>query len=213
MIIFIQAYRYAAEPFFFSEAKKEGAMESYALVMKYFVIAACLIFLGVLFYLPIIKYFIGPKYHEGLYVVPILLLANLFLGIYYNLSVWYKLTDKTLTGGYIAVFGSLITIIGNILLIPVWGYEGSAWSTLACYSTMAAVSWWFGHRHFPVRYEYSRIGFFLLFALGLYLLSHHLAEPLLSTNSLLLANTIFLFFYLIVVYRMEASSIERNIRS
>ncbi len=212
MIIFIQAYRYAAEPFFFSEAKKEGARESYALVMKYFVIAGALIFLGVLFYMPVIKYFIGPRYHEGLYVVPILLLANLFLGIYYNLSVWYKLTDKTLTGGYIAVFGSLITIVGNILLIPLLGYEGSAWATLACYTSMAAVSWYLGQRHFPIRYAHGKIAFYLFFALGLYLLSHLFMEKLLSNNALLVANSILFVFYLVVVYRMEGSDFVAGLK-
>ncbi|HXH18767.1 MAG TPA: polysaccharide biosynthesis C-terminal domain-containing protein, partial [Chitinophagales bacterium] len=162
MTLFIQAYRYAAEPFFFSESKKADAKENYAHAMRYFVIAGCIIFLGVMLYIDLVKYFIAEKYHAGLRVVPVLLLANFFLGIYYNLSVWYKLTDKTMKGAYIAMGGAVITIALNALLIPVMGYMGSAWATLICYVFMAAVSFRMGQRHFPIPYELGRIGFYLL---------------------------------------------------
>lgn len=203
MTIFIQAYRYAAEPFFFSEAKKSAAKTSYAVVMKYFVIAGTLIFLGVLFYMPIIKHFLDSRYHDGLFVVPILLLANLFLGIFYNLSVWYKLTDKTLLGGYISVFDSIITIVLNIVLIPVMGYEGSAWATLACYFSMVAISFFMGKKYYHITYPVGRIAFYILFAVALFFLSDKLIKPTLATVPLLVANSFLFAFYLVVLYRIE----------
>lgn len=173
--LFIQAFRYAAEPFFFNEEGNKDAKATYAKVMKYFTIVCAIIFMGVMLYIDIIKYFIANEaYHVGLHVVPILLFANIFLGIFYNLSIWYKLSGKTKFGAYIASFGALITIVLNLALIPVWGYTGSAWATLVCYSTMVVISYWMGQKHYPIPYPLKRIFLYLLTALGLYGLSVYL---------------------------------------
>ena len=142
MILFIQTFRFAAEPFFFSQEKQHNSKKIYADVLKYFTILASLIFLAVMLYLDVVKHFIGSSFHheKGIEIVPILLMANLFLGIYYNLSIWYKLTEKTRYGAMLAIFGALITLVLNIILIPKIGFVGSAWATLACYFSMMLAS-------------------------------------------------------------------------
>jgi O-antigen/teichoic acid export membrane protein len=121
----------------------------------------------VILFLDIVKHFIGSAYHSGLHVVPILLLANWLLGIYYNQSVWYKLADKTRYGMWLSFVGAAVTIVANLALIPWLGYAGSAWATLACYFTMVVLSYYWGQRHYPVPYRLGRITFYLLFALGI----------------------------------------------
>jgi O-antigen/teichoic acid export membrane protein len=133
MNMFIQAFRYAFEPFFFSRGKKKDDPLVYATVMKYFIISGLLIFLGMVLYIDFVKIIIDRQYHEGLKVVPVVLMANLFFGIYFALSLWYKLTDKTRYGAYIAVIGSIVTLILNFLLIPVMGYAGSAIAGFVCF--------------------------------------------------------------------------------
>lgn len=160
--LFIQAFRYAAEPFFFSQEKEKDSRETYALIMKYFVIVCSIIFLAVMLYLDQLKRFVNNEaYWEGLHIVPILLFANIFLGIFYNLSVWYKLNGKTKYGAYIAVIGAIITLVLNLLLIPKIGYTGSAWATLACYGTMAIISYVLGQKHFKINYSLKSIFFYL----------------------------------------------------
>lgn len=176
MTLFIQAYRYAAEPFFFAQAQKENAKDTYALSLTAFFLVGVLIFLGVMLYMDIFQYFIGPAFRVGLAIVPILLLANLFLGVYYNLSIWYKLTDKTGLGAWVAGGGALLTLILNILLIPELGYIGAAWTTLAVYSCMTVVSWWLGQRYYPVSYPIGRLALYLTLAIGLFFLAQGLYE-------------------------------------
>ena len=171
MTIFIQAFRFAAEPFFFSQAAKKDAPELYAQVMKYFIIACLFIFLGITLFIDIVKHFIGEAYREGLAVVPILLLANMFLGIYFNLSIWYKLTGQTRYGARIAIIGAVVTILLNLWWIPVWGYFGSAWATLVCYLLMTFLSFIWGQKYFPVPYEVKRLTLFILAALAVYFVS------------------------------------------
>ena len=157
MTLFIQAFRFAAEPFFFAYADKNDAKEIYAKVLKYFVIFCVFIFLLVTLYIDFFKYFLGEEFRVGLKVVPILLMANLFLGIYVNLSIWYKLTDKTLLGAFVSVSGALITVALNIWWIPLLGYLGSAWATLVCYFFMTLVSYLLGRRYYPVDYDLKHI--------------------------------------------------------
>ncbi len=177
--LFIQAFRYAAEPFFFSQAKNKDAPEVYASVMNYFVAVCSLIFLGVTLYIDIIKYFIpNPDYWVGLQVVPILLLANICLGIYFNQSIWYKMTDNTKYGAYIAIGGAIITITLNLILIPKLGYMGSAWTTLIVYGLMVISSYALGQKHFPIPYNLKRIGSYLGSALGLYFLGTTIQESM-----------------------------------
>ena len=159
--LFIQAFRYAAEPFFFSQAMEENAKKMYCDIMKYFVIACSLIFLGIMMYIDVVMLFIGEDFREGVKVVPILLLANLFLGIYFNLSIWYKLTGKTLYGAYIAILGAIITLVLNYIWIPVFGYIGSAWATLICYFIMMVASYFTGQKHFLLNYDLKRIIFYI----------------------------------------------------
>jgi O-antigen/teichoic acid export membrane protein len=163
MTLAVQSFRYAADPFFFSKAQDKNAPELFAKVMNWFVAFCCFIFLGISIYAEWIGTLLLRKelFMTGLAVVPVLLLANLFLGIYYNLSIWYKVTDKTYWGTYIGVGGALFTIVGNIVLIPVMGYMGAAYTTLGCYFLMALVSYQVGRNHFAVPYDVFSITFLI----------------------------------------------------
>lgn len=174
MTIFIQAYRYAAEPFFFSKAKNKDAREMYAMMMNYFVIAGTVIFLGTMLYLDIIINFINEKYWVGRDVIPILLMANLFLGIFYNLSIWYKLTNKTRFGAYLSLGGAAITIALNIYWIPKIGYMGSAWATFACYSAMMLASYFIGRKYYPVAYNLPKVLGYVTLSVTLFLVADRL---------------------------------------
>jgi O-antigen/teichoic acid export membrane protein len=168
--LFIQAFRYAAEPFFFAEEKEKNSRKTYALIMHYFVIVCAFIFLGVMCFIDVLKYFISKEvFWQGLHIVPILLFANIFLGIYYNLSIWYKLSNQTKYGAYIAIFGAVVTIIANLLLIPVLGYTGSAWATLICYFSMMAISFYWGQKHYPIPYATKSVFGYLSLSLVLFL--------------------------------------------
>lgn len=168
MTLAIQAFRYAAEPFFFSQAEEKDSPQSFALIMKWFVIACAFIFLFISANLEDFALLLRREsYREGIMVVPVLLLANLFLGVYYNLSVWFKLTDKTRFGTYISFGGAAITIIFNLLLIPVLGYMGSAIATFVCYFSMALVSYLLGNRHYPIPYPVKTIVAYILLATAL----------------------------------------------
>ncbi len=168
MTIFIQMFRYAAEPFFFKNAQEKNAKSTYATVMKYFIIFGLSIFLGITLMIDQVVLFIGSEYREGVKVVPIVLLANLFLGIYYNLSVWYKLTNKTYFGAIIAVIGAIITIILNVMLIPKFGYMASAWATFSAYGGMMLISWAWGRKFYKIDYPIFRILAYFALSLLLY---------------------------------------------
>tara|TARA_Y100000991_G_scaffold214272_1_gene201632 strand:- start:91 stop:1554 length:1464 start_codon:yes stop_codon:yes gene_type:complete len=169
MSLFIQAFRYGAEPFFFAQAQKKDAKKQYEIVMRYFIAFTAFIFLSINVFIDIIKHFIQDEaYHAGLDVVPVLLLANLFLGMYYNLSVWYKVSEKTRFGAYLSVAGAAITIGLNILLIPTMSYMGSAWATLICYASMCVMSYVFSRRHYPISYNWKYISFYMISALSLF---------------------------------------------
>ncbi|QXP91068.1 oligosaccharide flippase family protein [Methylococcus capsulatus] len=174
MNLFIQAFRYAAEPFFFSYYRQREARELYALVMNWFVIACSFIFLGVMLNLDWIQYFVGAKYRAGLGVVPILLMANLWLGVFFNFSIWYKLTEQTRFGTYLTVWGAVVTLALNIHWIPRLGYMGAAWATLACYGSMALLSYVLGRRFYPVRYDLKRIVGYPLLAVGIWQLTERM---------------------------------------
>ncbi|OKL42173.1 lipopolysaccharide biosynthesis protein [Pontibacter flavimaris] len=168
MTLAIQAFRYAAEPFFFSQAQDKNSPHTFALIMKWFVIVCAFIFLFISANLEDFALFLrSAAYREGIMIVPVLLLANLFLGVYYNLSVWFKLTDKTKYGTYISFGGAAITILFNLLLIPVIGYMGSAIATLICYTSMAAASYILGNRHYPIPYPVKTILAYVALAAGL----------------------------------------------
>jgi len=198
MILFIQTFRFAAEPFFFAQEKEGNSRKIYADVMKYFTIIMAIIFLGVTIFYDVIKGFLGSEYHDerGFIVVSILLLANLFLGIYYNLSIWYKLTEKTKYGAYLSIFGAIITLSLNFTLIPVLGFIGCAWATLVCYFSMAVASYYLGKRHFSVPYQVKRIALYLFGMLCIYF-------SIYFTNLNMWINSLFLLGFVIFVYRLE----------
>ncbi|MEY6432182.1 oligosaccharide flippase family protein [Thioalkalicoccus limnaeus] len=176
MTLFIQAFRYAAEPFFFGYAKQQDARAIYALVLNWFVISCVFVFLFVTLFIDVFQYFIGRDYREGLVVVPILLLANLLLGIYINLSIWYKLTDRTLMGAAVALIGSAITVILLLWWVPRYGYLGAAWAHLVCYGSMALISYLLGRRFYPVPYDLRRVLGYPAYGVILYLASLVLAS-------------------------------------
>ena len=207
MNMFIQAFRYAFEPFFFSRSGGDDDTRIYATVMKYFVIFGLLIFLGMILYLDLIKFIIDEKYHVGLKVVPIVLTANLFYGIYFALSMWYKLTDKTRYGAYIALIGAAITIALNFLLVPVMGYMGSAIAVLACFTTMMVISYFLGQKHYPVPYNLKRLALYFSIAGVLFLLSM-VSENMAAVYKYPI-HTIYILIFLAAVAVIEKSELKR----
>jgi O-antigen/teichoic acid export membrane protein len=201
MSLFIQAFRFAAEPFFFSHAKTSDKKTMYAQVMDYFVIVCLGIFLIITLYIDLFKYFIGEQFYDGLKVVPILLLANVCLGVYYNLSIWYKLSDQTRKGAMISFIGAGITIGLNIWWIPLFGYIGSAWATFICYFSMMLICYFMGMKYYPIPYHirhllsFAGIAFILFFA-GWYCRNY--LYPGNYTRIFMINSALFLFFILAV---------------
>ncbi|MCU0370180.1 MAG: oligosaccharide flippase family protein [Bacteroidales bacterium] len=200
MTLFIQMFRYAAEPFFFAQKKEDNAKQVYADVMKYFVLFGLIIFLGVTLFADVVKYFIGPDYWEGLFILPIVLMANLLLGITFNLSIWYKLNDMTRYGAYIALAGAAVTIILNVLLVPRFSYFGSAIGHLSAYTLMVLLSYYWGQKYYRISYQLGRIGFYTVLAVAIFILGYYLPVESrilkLGINSLL-----FLLFMAVVIVR------------
>ena len=198
MTLFIQTFRFAAEPFFFAQEKEGNSRKIYADVMKYFTIVMAIIFLGVTIFYDVIKGFLGDEYHDerGFLVVSILLLANLFLGIYYNLSIWYKLTEKTIYGAYLSIFGAIITLALNFILIPIIGFVGSAWATLVCYFSMTVASYFIGEKHFPIPYQVGKISLYLFSMLGIYFFIYF-------SDSNMWFNALYLIAFIISIFILE----------
>ena len=201
MNMFIQAFRYAFEPFFFSRSDSANDRQIYATVMKYFVVFGLLIFLGMVLYIDLIKFIIDKQYHIGLKVVPIILLANLFFGIYFALSMWYKLTDKTRYGAYMALTGAAITIGLNFLLVPLMGYMGSAIAVLACFTTMMIISYYFGQKFYAIPYNVKRIGTYFLIAGVLFVFSRFSTD--LSAFPKYTLHTLYVFLFLVFIFMLE----------
>jgi len=180
MSLFLQAYRYAVEPILFSEAKNKQATSAYATIMKYYTLAASLLFLIIVYNLPFLEFMLfeqfsyNPDYRASFKVVPILLAANGFLGIYFNVSTWYKVSDRTLFGAMIAIFGAAITIGLNLWWVPVYSYTGSAWATLICYLAMTGTGLYFGQKYYPIPYQFSKLASYLLATGALYVLFYAL---------------------------------------
>ena len=167
--LFVQAYNYAAEPFFFRQAAGQDSnavsKNIYANAARAFLLISCIAMAGILLLLPILQYFIGADQRKGLFVLPFLLLANLLLGLYYNFSISYKLTDRTYLGGWIATIGSIIVITGDIILIPRIGIVGAAYSILACFVVMCGLAYWVTRRYFPIPYRLDRMFYYLAMSL------------------------------------------------
>jgi len=173
MNMFIQAFRYAFEPFFFARSSQETAEnpQIYAIVMKYFILFGLVIFLGMVLYIDIVKMLIPSIYHQGTRVVPIVLIADLFFGVFFSASIWYKLKDKTWYGACIAIIGAIITIILNIALIPVMGYMGSAIALLVCYGIMMVINYVWGQKFYPIPYDLKRITLYFSVAMSIFAVS------------------------------------------
>ena len=189
MNLYIMAFKLGAEPFFFNHADKKNAKETYAKIMNYFVIVGALVLIGIVGYIDILKHLINPEYWGALKIVPIVLLANLFLGIYHNLAIWYKLTDKTRYGMYFSIFGALITIGLNLILLEKYGIMVAACATLIAYGSMAVISYYIGKKHYPVKYNLQKMSIYLISSIVICALSFLLFRGNLWVSTLL----IFLF--------------------
>lgn len=190
MTLYITAFRMGAEPFFFNNAGQEDAKEKYSKIMHWFVILGSCFMLGVVCFMDLFAHILirDSVYHTGLSIVPVILLANLFSGIYNNLSVWYKLTDKTKSGMYISIIGGILTIIFLLILVPSMGYMGAAWTTLIAYGSMMIISWYLGSRHYPVPYNIREILFYISISLIFCLLSYYLFRGNWAMNIVIIAS-------------------------
>jgi O-antigen/teichoic acid export membrane protein len=208
MTIFIQAFRLGAEPFFFNHAKEKNAKQTYADILKYFVILGSFIFLLIVGYLDFFKELLvkDESYWIAIEIVPIVLLANLCLGIYFNLAIWYKLTDRTKYGMYISVVGAVITIAFNYIMIPKIGFMASAWATLVAYGLMMTISYLLGQRHYKVPYNVKRILGYIGIAVVLSFISF------IKFNHNYTVSTIFISIYLVIIYIIERKEIKQILK-
>jgi O-antigen/teichoic acid export membrane protein len=217
MTIFIQAYKYAAEPFFFAQAKEKDAKLVYARIMDYFIITVSLIFLATMLFLDdfILRLLVGKKYWEGQKVIPILMMANLFLGVYYNLSIWYKLTSKTYWGAWLSVIGAVITLALNFWWIPlsadhlIYGYLGSAWATFICYGSMMILSYFIGQKFFPVPYNVFKFGGYLGLAVLLYIVGKFV--PIESLFARIVFHSFLLLIFGGIVWLIERRTLAKSL--
>ncbi len=201
MVMFIQAFRYAYEPFIFAKNKSEGNTKAYAEAMKYFIIFSLFIFLGVMFYIDIIKYFVGSRYYDGLQVVPIVMLGEFFFGIYFNLSFWYKLIDQTQWGAYFSIIGCAATVAIIILFAPTYGYMACAWASFCCNLLMMLLSYFIGQKKYPIAYDLRSAALYFGLAAVLYVVGMYVPYP--STGVALLVRTVLLIGFVAFVIRRD----------
>ncbi len=200
--ILLQAYRYAAEPFFFNQMKNENRNKIYSQIMNVFIAVVCVVFLLVTLNIDVFKYFIqNESYWVGLKVVPILLMANVFLGIYFNQSIWYKLSGKTHFGAYIAITGAVLTVIINVLYIPKYGFIASAWATLIVYFVQMVLSYLLGQKYYPIPYSLKKFVIYIGLALALFTIASYLKVNNFTLN-IIVQNSLLLLF-IGVVYVLE----------
>lgn len=210
MTLFVQAYRFAAEPFFFNQFKKPNAKKIYSLMMEVFILFALWIFLFIVLYIDVIKFIIPNNlYHEGITIIPIVLCANIFLGIYYNLSVWYKVTNRTKYAAIISSLGALTTIILNIVLIPILGYVGAAWATLFCYLMMVVLSFYYGQIYYRIKYKTKTLLTYFFIALSLFFCSSIFDIKL--YKNIQIDNTVIFFLYTIFIYYDVKKKMQHNV--
>ena len=175
MAMFTQAFRFAYEPFVFGKSKEKDSREMYAQAMKFFIIFTLLAFLAVMFYLDILRHVIGRDYWDGLRVVPIVMAAEIFMGIYFNLSFWYKLIDETRWGAYFSLTGCIILILMNIFLVPKYGYIACAWAGFTGYGVAMLLSYFVGQKKYPIQYDLKAIGMYVLLAAVLYVAAEYVS--------------------------------------
>jgi O-antigen/teichoic acid export membrane protein len=205
MTLFATAFRMGIEPFFFSHSKSDNPQRAYAQITNYFVILGSVILLSVVVYADVLKLIIVPnsEYWEAMSVVPIIILASFCLGIYHNLSVWYKVTDRTKFGAYISLIGAVLTIIINYAFIPYFGYVASAVATLVAYGSMVILSFFFGRMYYPIPYNHRKIIFYLVVSISFSMLSFYVFDRNLIIGS------IFFILFLAMVYRLESDKLKQ----
>jgi len=208
MTLFATAYRLGIEPFFFSHAKTENPQKNYARILEFFVAFGSIILLSVVVFADILKPIIvrSEAYWEAMWIVPIILLANFCLGVYHNLSVWYKITDRTKFGAYISVFGALLTLGLNFWLIPIISYKGSAIATLTAYASMMLLSYYFGRKYYPIPYNLKKIGMYLVLSVTLSMLSFY------QFRENYIVGVSMLIVFLGIVYFAEQKVIKQLLR-
>ncbi len=212
MLLVVQAYRYAADPFFFAKAEDKNSPSMLALATKWFTIACILIWVGVSINIDLISLILGKNYRSGIVVVPILLLANLFIGVYQNMSMWFKLSDKTYFGTYFTVFGMVLTVVLNIILIPILGYVGCAITFAFTAFVMMALCYYYGQKHFPIPYELKSVGIYLVAAGILILISWQIkiANPYLSIPFHIVLSLLFLASIVILERKSLGIRLEKS---
>ena len=201
MVMFIQAFRYAYEPFIFAKNKDADNKKSYIEAMKYFIIFSLVIFLGVMFYIDIFKYFIDPKYFSGLRVVPVVMLGELFYGIYYNLSIWYKLTDRTHWGAFFSLTGCVLTVAIIIEFVPHYGFIACAWASFASNLLMMLLSYFVGQKKYPVAYNLRSALFYIIITAAFYAAA--MFPPIESTILRLSWRTVILLIFIAIIVRKD----------
>lgn len=212
--LFVQAFRMGAEPFFFKQSSEDNAAKVYARVMKFFVLTICFMFLVVALYLDVWKvlFIRDEKMWEGLRVVPILLFANMFLGIYYNLSIWYRLSHKTTAGAYITLIGAGITLFVNFIFIPYFSYMACAWATFLCYGSMMVISYVWGQKSYPVPYAWKKLLAYIVIVVILYFI-HNALMGIWHNDALnYTAATLFLALFGLFIYRVEKKEFNNLLR-
>lgn len=197
MTLFATAFRMGIEPFFFSHAKEKDATKTYALITRYFVVFGAIILVTVTIFADLLKLLLirDSSYWEAMIVVPMILIANFFLGIYHNLSVWYKVSDRTRFAGYISIFGAIVTLALNFWLIPYYSYVGSAIATMAAYGSMMLLSFYFGRKYYPIPYDLKRIGGYLLISISFSVVYFYLFR-----NNYYLGSVLILIFFALIYY-------------
>lgn len=204
MVMFTQAFRYAFEPFIFAKNKESGDNKrAYSEATKYFIIFGLFIFLAVIGYLDIIKLLLEGDYREGLRVVPIVMLAELFFGIYFNLSLWYKLTDQTKWGAYLSLIGLAVTVLGNVLFVPVYGYMACAWTAFSANLVMMLISYFLGQKNYPINYDLKSAGFYFLITMVLFVGIWFASVNIDNLWLKLIVNTIFVGIYVLIVVKKD----------
>ncbi len=200
MAMITQAFRYAYEPFVFAGSKDKESRETYAKAMKYFIAFTLLAFLVVMGYIDILKYIIGPDYWEGLRVIPIVMVAEIMMGVYFNLSFWYKLTDRTIWGALLSGAGCLVLIVVNVVFIPHYHYMACAWAGVAGYGTAMVLSYFTGQHYFPIKYPLKDIGIYILIAALFYALMQLIPADLPLVAKLALNTVLICAFAAHIIY-------------
>jgi O-antigen/teichoic acid export membrane protein len=211
MMMFTQAFRYAYEPFVFAKHKDRESVEAYADAMKYYIIFSYMILLGMIFYLDLLKFIIAPSYWEGLKIVPIVLWTYIFQGVYFNLSFWYKLTDKTQWGAYFSIIGVIITFALQAIFVPRIGYVASAASSTVCFLVLMLLSYFVGRKHLNIPYDLRRIGIYTGIVIVILAGYYGLAQ-LLSMNewTKMGVGTILFIIYSVLFYRLDGKTLIKK---